>query len=318
MKAVVVSYLSQHPFFLISLVGVCIGVGASCVFRRRQHRRRPVVFRRRCRFVTPLVLTAAVAVTGGAFLTVAGPLLLREWRSAVILAAGFTGWTFLVISTPRWWRLFPLAALIAVLGIPLALWNPIPDREFAPLRRLRPLIVSQEEAQPPEGLSLALLRVRQVPGSDSLELAMLSTTPLLTMHTEPVGTEDAPLQRPGIWPVVATVPLDASVRITVETVKTPAVLWWFPPSGLPLTVTVDAEGQVGPINQGTHAELRRYPPGSLRASLFTGVSTRELTYVERAVIRFPREDGGFLQPGLYLIGLTPDGLIVPGEFADSQ
>lgn len=327
MKAVVVSYLSQHPFFLVSLAGVCIGVAASCVLRRRQRRRRPVVFRRRCRVVTPLVLTAAVAVTGAAFLTDAVPLLVHEWRSAAILAAVFGGAACVVIVIPGLWRLFVLVPLLVVVGIPMTFWNPTPEGKLAPLHKYVPMVALQDDAKHPADISLALLRVRQVPDGGFLEIAMLPTTALLSAGTEAAvdsdgraeaGTEDIPLQRPEIWPVIAAAPPDATVRITVETMRTAPALWWFPPSGLPVTVTVDVEGDTELVSRGRRVPLHRYPPESIRASVFTRSVTTGLLQVESAVVRFPREGDGFLQPGLYPLRLVPDRLIPPGNSADSQ
>jgi len=307
----------HHPYFLIFGAGIAFGLGMSCAVLSLLPRRRTVSVRRRCRIVVPISLIVTVVGAGTGYInTLPG-------RGPAGGAIVFTVSALVTIGTvilPRWWRFAVLLPPVLVLAGAVPLWVPYPGRYLDPQVTTTVAVTDDTDDSSDSGddngtiVPVALMHIRPVSGEDLLEISAAPVGDLLPRQPDTGGTaagsspengsdgdprdDTAP---PGgtvtpmnLWATPLRVPFDHTVDITLTVLRYPPELWWFPPEGLPVTLTlsVDEDSRV----------FERYPATALSARTFAVLASIGAVTTEHLHLELPGEATTYLQPGVYVIG----------------
>ncbi len=326
------AYLVHHPYFLIFVAGVAFGGALSCVVLSVRPRRRTVSVRRRCRIVVPASLIVTVVGAGTGYINTIPE---RDPAGGAIVFTVAVLVTIGTVLLPRWWRLVVIVPPILTIAVTIPLWIPYPAVYLDPQATTTVTVIDDatttagtSQARTPRGrrpdvettVPVALLHIRPVSRPDLLELTLAPVSDLLPPErttppspvTPPAGTQPTEnggttgkevgdgspgdgTPGPGPWSTPLRVPLDGAVDITLTVLRHPPELWWFPPDGLPLELTVAVAGE--------SRTFERYASSGLALRIREILASFDAATTEDIHLRFPEDTTTYLQPGVYLIGV---------------
>jgi hypothetical protein len=290
------AYLVHHPYFLIFVAGVAFGRGLSCAVLSTLPRGHTISVRRRCRIIVPISLILAVAAAGAGYInTIPG----RSPVGAVILFTLTVLATAGMVLLPRWWRLAALIPPVLSIAVAVPLWIPYP-RGYLDTQTTTTVTVTDDAnagvaTADPEGtggigyreettVPIVLVHIRSVSREDLLEITVAPVGDLLPV-TSP---------RPNLWSDPLRLPLDRSVDITLTVLRHPPELWWFPPDGIPVALTVTADGD--------NRVFERFATASLPTQVAAFLASLGVVTTEQFQIGLPEDTEVYQQPGVYVVG----------------
>ncbi len=283
-------FLTGHPFFLLTISGIFWGWAAALLIRRKA--RRHGGFARRGRSSEYALAAAVVAVA------IIMPALGGEGGAAALsrpIAAGATVVGAFVVTVlfllARWWGKVILTLLIVgVIVPPLFLWPTVSSFLHSPSDEIDVRLTHLEGGDYPfHELSTGIALIRVSRGvSDVLHVSLLPLNGELSYRPE--YSDPSREEVPGPWPSVATIPLEGRVEFALVVTDVPPCLWWLPPAGTPLFLSV-----------ADRTVLFRYHPSDLRFRLLSVLRRAGAVQTRAYGAALPVGDDIFIQPGTYAL-----------------